>query len=69
MRHGENDVRLHALHNTSITIHVRLYTSSILLGRLAVLHSLCPLQLGKFLGYNEALMENGLYDIKDFAFL
>jgi hypothetical protein len=32
------------IHHTSITIHVLLYTSSILLGRLAVLHSLCPLQ-------------------------
>jgi hypothetical protein len=31
------------VHHTSITIHVLLYTSSILQGRLAVLHSLCPL--------------------------
>jgi hypothetical protein len=34
------------IHHTSITIHVLLlYTSSTFLGRLAVLHSLCPLQL------------------------
>jgi hypothetical protein len=33
------------IHNSITTIHVLLYTSSILLGRLAVLHSLCPLQL------------------------
>jgi hypothetical protein len=37
--------RAHSIHHTSITIHVLLYTSSILLGRLAVLHSLCPLQV------------------------
>ncbi len=30
------------------TIHVLLYTSSILLGKLAVLHSLCPLQIYLF---------------------
>jgi hypothetical protein len=33
------------IHLTSTTIQVLLYTSSILLDRLAVLHSLCPLHL------------------------
>ncbi len=33
------------IHHTSTTIYVLLYTSSILLGRVALLHSLCPLQL------------------------
>jgi hypothetical protein len=32
------------VHHTSITIHSSSYTSSIFLGRLAVLHLLCPLQ-------------------------
>ncbi len=47
-KHHNNDIwyRAHTyIHHTSTTIHVLLYTSSILLGRLAVLHSLCLLQL------------------------
>ncbi len=45
-KHHNNNIwyRAHTyIHHTSTTIHVLLYTYSILLGSLAVLHSLCPL--------------------------
>jgi hypothetical protein len=48
-KHLNSDIwyRAHTyIHHTITTIHVLLYTSSILLGRLAVLHSLYPLHIG-----------------------
>jgi hypothetical protein len=42
---------IYVLHHTISSIHVLLYTSSILLGRLAVLHFLCPLHLQSILYY------------------